>query len=117
MQLNFSSDEYAILAEALAHRDREFREEITRTDNRDFRRALRLRQEALDELENKIVRKDVDFQAGELDLLAEVIDHCDRELTTEIIRTDRRDFRDTLRRRAELLGHVRDKVFGARAVA
>lgn len=116
MQLYFSADEYELLANLLMQRDRELREELARTDAREFKGGLRQELQVLGGLENKILGKDLQLGADELDFLAEVMNHCYRELVREIARTDRRDFRNLLQRRAELLGRVRDRVVEACAM-
>ncbi len=116
MQLWFNVDEYELLANLLMQRDRELREELARTDAREFKCSLQQELQMLGGLENKILGKDLQLGANELDFLAEVMNHCYRELAREIAGTDRREFRNFLQRRAELLGRVRDRVVEACAM-
>lgn len=116
MQLHFNEDEFQLMAELLTQRDRELREEIARTDHRDFKRRLRQDQGLLDRLDKKILEKDLQLGADELDYLAEVINHCERELVAEIARTGHREFRNALRQRAELLSEIGEKVTEACAM-
>ncbi len=116
MQLRFNEDEFQLMAKLLTQRDRELREEIARTDNRDFKCRLRQDQELLDGLEDRILQKDLQLGADELDFLAELINHCERELVAEIARTSHREFRNALRQRAELLSQIGEKVTEACAM-
>ncbi len=116
MQLWFTVDEYELLANLLMQRDRELREELARTDAREFKAGLQEELRMLNGLENRILRRDLQLGADELDFLAEVLNHCYRELVREIARTDRREFKNFLQRRAELLGRVRDRVVEACAM-
>lgn len=116
MQLHFTTDEFQLLADVLMQRDRGLREEIARTDSRDFKRGLQQQLQLLNELEDKILGRDLQLGADELDFLAEVTNRSERELIGEIARTDHRELRNTLQRRAELLAQVRDKVTEACAM-
>ncbi len=116
MQLHFSTDEFQVLADAMLHRDRELREQIVHADQREFQRKLQQQQQTLDELEDRILRKDLELGTDELDFLLEVIEHCERELIAEIARTDAREFRNALQRKADALARIHDKVAEACAM-
>ncbi len=96
MQLWFGIDEYELLANLLMQRDRELREELARTDAREFKAGLQQELQRLNGLENRVLARHLQLGAEELDFLAEVMNHCYRELVREIAGTDRREFRTFL---------------------
>jgi DNA-nicking Smr family endonuclease len=110
MQLQFSSDEFHLLTDVLEQRDRELKNEISRTANDDFKHRLEKLQRLVDDVEQKLARGEPELRADELDLLGEVVDQCERGLTAEIARTEDREFRHLLQQREELLRPVHDKV-------
>jgi hypothetical protein len=110
MHLQFTSDEFQLLTDVLEQRDRELRHQIIRTDNDDLRHSLERMQGLLDEVEHKVVRREPDLSAGELDILGEVVDQCERGLQAEIALTVDSEFRCLLQKKEELLRPVHDKV-------
>lgn len=110
MLLQFTSDELKLLTDVLEQRDRELRYRIIQTDDDSLRQRLEKMQRLLDELEHKLLRRQPELTAEELDLLGEIVDHCERGLTTEIARAGDREFRQALENREHLLRPLHDKV-------
>ncbi len=110
MYLQFTSEEFQLLADVLEQRGRELQYEIIRTDNDDRRHGLERVQRLLDELEHKLVQRGSEFTADELDLLGEIVDRYEHGLTAEIARAGDRESRQVLEEREELLRPVHDKV-------
>jgi hypothetical protein len=52
--LAWSVDELDFMIDFLSHRSQELRHEISRTDNRDYKQALRLRQQTLEKTQDKV---------------------------------------------------------------
>ncbi len=113
MRLEFSVDESQLLGDALSQQDRELSTEIARTDSREFKRMLLHRQHCIHGLQDKIGRNDLQLTSEDLELLREVIEHGYRALLAEIARTDGREFRNALERRADLIGRIREKLDAA----
>jgi hypothetical protein len=116
MQLLLTVDELQVTVDVLEQRSRELMSEIARTERADFKYRLQNRQHFLDELENKLIRRDLQLSADELDVLATELSQCDRALILECAKTSHRDFRDSLMQREHLLLRVRDKVTEACAM-
>ena len=117
MQLLLTLDELQLTVDVLEQRNAELRNEIVKTEHSEFKHRLQNEQQFLDELENKLIRRELDLDSDELDVLAEELKHCDRALIEECVRTNHRDFRKALEQRQEMLQRVRDKVTEACAMA
>jgi hypothetical protein len=117
MQLLLTLDELQLVLDVLEQRSSELRNEIARTDRRDFKHKLSDEWQVLDEVENKLIRKEFQLGADELDALAAELGQYDHALMAECARTDRRDYRHSLKNKLELLQRVRDKITEACAMA
>lgn len=110
MQLLFTPEEFQVLADILEQYDRDLRDEIVGTENSAFKHSLEKKQQLLEELENRVIRKQLELSTDELDLLGEVLAHSDRELLMEIARTDHREFRHALQKKEGVVRQIHDKV-------
>jgi hypothetical protein len=117
MQLRLSPAELQLTVDLLEQRSRELVQELARTERSDFKARLQNEQRFLDELENRLIRKDLQLSADELDVLATELSQCDRALIEECVKTNHRDFKESVEVRQEVLQRVRDKVVEACAMA
>ena len=90
MQLHFTIDELQLVIDIFEQHSRQLLNEIARTENSQFKHTLLNKQRFLDELENKLIRKELQLSVDELDVLAAELAQCDRELLVENTRTDHR---------------------------
>jgi len=117
MQLLFTIDELQLVIDIFEQHSRQLMNEIAHTESSEFKHKLQNRQLFLDELENKLIRHELQLSVDELDVLSTELEQCDRELLLEAARTNHRDLKHSLQDRERLLQGVRDKVVEACAMA
>lgn len=117
MQLQFTSDELQLTVDLLEQRDHELRNEIVHTDHNDLKFRLNNEEKLLEELEDKLIGKNLQLSIDELDLLSSELSRCDRALIAEAARSTHLEFKRSLQEKETLLQHVRDKVIEACAMA
>ncbi len=100
MQLQFSPDELQVMVDALEELDCELRRQVAQAQDDDSKWRLRNEEHQLDELEGKLIRRDLRLSIDELDLLATELGRC-----------------HSIPQKEMLLESVRDKVTEACAMA
>jgi hypothetical protein len=117
MQVEFTPNELQVLTEILARHNRDLVHEIARTDDREFKHMLQEKLELLTRLQNQIVWGELQLSTEKSEVLAEVLDQCERALYFEIARTDDREFKHMLQKNLESLECAHHKITGASAAA
>ncbi len=100
MQLQFTPDELQVTVDVLEQLDRELRNQVPKVQDSDSKRRLENEEHQLDELEGKLIQRDLRLSIDELDLLATELSRC-----------------HSFPEKEKLLQSVRDKVTEACAMA
>lgn len=107
MQLQFTSEEFQVLADLIEERDEALRVEIARTSDIDTRRTLEEERAVLNTLEDQILERDLHFTAEELDTLGNLVARYQQTFAQEGALSAATDQQ---RRRLELLRQIRDRL-------
>jgi hypothetical protein len=111
MKVLFSPEEVEEMVEILTGDDRELILEIARTKHHaEFKHDLQHREDFLAKVEDKLMRKESDFSAEELDTLRDILEHHERALYGEISRAEHREFKHTLQEKLDRIILLRKKV-------
>jgi hypothetical protein len=105
MQLQFTPDEFQVLADIFEERDDELRAEIAATGESTAKAALEKDRQLLNDLENRIIDRDLEFTPNELDAVIDVAARHERALLNM-----RAELTVPQRARLALLKHIRERL-------
>jgi hypothetical protein len=110
MMLHFSADELQLMVDFFEERLRGLDDEIAHTERRNARITLEQEEKMVQEVEDKIMRRDLAFTADELEFLLDFLGSRTQKLRSEIYHTDGREYKQMLLNRLETLERMHDKV-------
>lgn len=110
MILQLSPEELQLLVDLFEDRLRGLDDEIARTDRRNARITLEQEEKMVQEVEDKVMRRDLTFTTDELEFLLDFLGSRTQKLRAEIYHTDAREYKQMLRARQQVLERVHDKV-------
>ena len=110
MILQLSPEELQLLVDLFEDRLRGLDDEIARTDRRNARITLEQEEKTVQEVEDKVMRRDLTFTTDELEFLLDFLGSRAQKLRTEIYHTDSREYKQMLRVRQQVLERIHDKV-------
>lgn len=110
MILHFSADELQLMVDFFEEQLRGLDDEIAHTERRNARITLEQEEKMVQEVEDKIMRRDLAFTADELEFLLDFLGSRTQKLRSEIYHTDGREYKQVLLNRLETLERMHDKV-------
>ena len=110
MILQLSPEELQLLVDLFEDRLSGLDDEIARTDCRNARITLEQEEKMVQEVEDKVMQRDLTFTTDELEFLLDFLGIRAQKLRTEIYHTDSREYKQMLRTRQQVLERVHDKV-------
>jgi hypothetical protein len=110
MILQLVPEELQLLVDLFEERLRGLDYEIARTDRRNARITLEQEEKIVQQVEDKVMRRDLTFTADELEFLMDFLGNRAQKLRVEISHTDNRAYKQMLRQRQEVLERTQDKV-------
>jgi hypothetical protein len=110
MMLQLSPEELQLIVDLFEERLHGLEVEIARTERRNARITLEQEEKMVQEVEDRVMRRDLAFSADELEFLLDFVGSRAQQLRTELYHTDNREYRQNLRARLELLEHAHDRV-------
>ncbi len=113
MQLQLTPGELQLTIDLLETRDCDLRGQIERADRKELSVGLHNEEHFLTELENKLIARDFQLSADELDFLASELRECQKSLDARLAASADSDLLIS----RTLLQHVHDKVTEACAMA
>lgn len=110
MILHFLPDELQLMVDFFEERLRGLDDEIAHTERRNARITLEQEEKMVQEVEDKIMRRDLAFTADELEFLLDFLGSRAQKMRTEVYHTDAREYKQMLLNRLEILERMHDKV-------